>query len=205
MMPISATGALALSREEVLDKLQSRRVAPVKGGSHYNKEEGIDLLNRVLLMIADEPARFDMEYWIDDDPDKDRPTPACGTVGCLAGWISIVRPPAGMEVMTALSEDGHNDLVYELRHEHPAPVGAEGLVFGHISSRGTDMHSWGDIIIASNARDALGISDDDALYLFNEENWPWGLAEQYAGEDAGSLERVRVLSERLSYWAESGE
>lgn len=52
----------------------------------------VELLNRVKAHILEEPKRLFMPGFLarkGDDEDVDR-YPACGTIGCYAGWICVL-------------------------------------------------------------------------------------------------------------------
>lgn len=56
-----------------------------------------DLLLRIKAIVLDEPKRLDMRWWVSrwkgkrtHDACVDPPAPACGTVGCIAGWGALL-------------------------------------------------------------------------------------------------------------------
>lgn len=59
------------------------------------------LLNEVKALILEEPKRYNQSIFIarapDDISDCDAPEgiPACGTVGCVAGWVATLKRPSG--------------------------------------------------------------------------------------------------------------
>lgn len=57
--------------------------------------KAIALLRRVKAHILKEPRRIDMSTWVeyewyDDENDRSRPWPKCGTVGCIGGWVEVL-------------------------------------------------------------------------------------------------------------------
>lgn len=56
-------------------------------------EDAIRYLRIAREMILKEPLRVDMDVWLKPlNPETDdREKPACGTVGCIAGWVAIAR------------------------------------------------------------------------------------------------------------------
>lgn len=56
-----------------------------------------DLLLRIKAIVAEEPKRLDMRWWVSRWRGRKLPSayfkakePACGTVGCIAGWGAIL-------------------------------------------------------------------------------------------------------------------
>lgn len=62
----------------------------------------LDRLAEVRKHILDEPARFRMDTWVQEDDG-----PACKTVGCLAGWLVLcdVMKKNGMDARHAMYAD----------------------------------------------------------------------------------------------------
>ena len=59
-----------------------------------NATNAYDLLTDVAKLVLDEPRRLKMDDWITPVewlPEKHK-APACGTVGCIAGWVSTLTP-----------------------------------------------------------------------------------------------------------------
>lgn len=60
-----------------------------------NVNNAASLLRKVSQHIMEEPKRCDMDYWMlrgitmRQCKDEDH-RPACGTVGCIAGWIKVL-------------------------------------------------------------------------------------------------------------------
>jgi hypothetical protein len=52
----------------------------------------VALLKKVKKHILAEPKRINMNTW-GRDSDEGEPQPACGTVGCIAGWIVFLSKP----------------------------------------------------------------------------------------------------------------
>lgn len=49
-----------------------------------------DLLGDVIAAIRQEPRRLDMGQWLAEADFVTSAEPACGTVGCIAGWLTIL-------------------------------------------------------------------------------------------------------------------
>lgn len=50
------------------------------------------LIKDVMRAMENEPKRMNMRYYINTDPDlSEKGLPVCGTTGCFAGWISLLR------------------------------------------------------------------------------------------------------------------
>lgn len=52
------------------------------------------LLSEVRTLILAEPLRYDQGSWlnrIEDTPEAYEQFPACGTVGCVAGWVATLK------------------------------------------------------------------------------------------------------------------
>lgn len=59
-----------------------------------------DLLSEVVAIVLAEPKRYDQARFIERRADGDtvpRGFPACGTVGCVAGWIVTLKGPPTFE------------------------------------------------------------------------------------------------------------
>jgi hypothetical protein len=54
-----------------------------------------DLLSEIATLIVDEPRRYNQNVWIAAADGNDfaapRGLPACGTVGCVAGWVRTLK------------------------------------------------------------------------------------------------------------------
>lgn len=67
----------------------------------------VKLLREVAEHILEEPKRFQMETFISRDMDFFRRrhiAPACGTVGCIAGWTCILSLGPKAEVLEGDSQ-----------------------------------------------------------------------------------------------------
>lgn len=58
-----------------------------------------DLLEDIIKAIDEEPKRIRMGDWLvrtNESPEylKEHDLPACGTVGCIAGWATVLKPDA---------------------------------------------------------------------------------------------------------------
>ena len=60
---------------------------------HTQAETAFDLLNDIIRIIQEEPRRMDMGNWICNPKAVSavRKLPACGTVGCIAGWAVVLH------------------------------------------------------------------------------------------------------------------
>lgn len=52
------------------------------------------LLSAIAKLALEEPKRMRMETWLSRDGGWLHPSrvPACGTVGCIGGWTTVLRP-----------------------------------------------------------------------------------------------------------------
>lgn len=59
------------------------------------KTTAYELLNTVCKLITDEPKRYYQGWWISRQSgfckSKVSEFPSCGTVGCVAGWVELLR------------------------------------------------------------------------------------------------------------------
>jgi len=57
-------------------------------------EHAVSILRKVKKHILEEPKRLDMENWLIVGDNVriiyGRNAPACGTVGCIAGWVNVL-------------------------------------------------------------------------------------------------------------------
>jgi hypothetical protein len=67
----------------------------------------IQRLRAVAAHILEEPKRLDMLEWGVTHPSYLKPseTPACNTVGCIAGWTIFLNKPEVVDQMKAAFED----------------------------------------------------------------------------------------------------
>lgn len=63
----------------------------------------VELLERVKHHILEEPLRLDMSIWISHH-EKGPYTPACGTIGCIAGWA--IELSGGEKLSKEMSQKG---------------------------------------------------------------------------------------------------
>ena len=60
---------------------------------HSHATTSWELLEDVVKTIDQEPKRFDWAIWTNTDADYYLPAqdaPACGTTGCIAGWVNLL-------------------------------------------------------------------------------------------------------------------
>lgn len=84
-----------------------RRLAPIPR-IRTKTITAADLLRRIRDIVLEEPKRLDMDRWVTmfrgstlgaiDDRRVDKHGPACGTVGCIAGWGAVLLRQAGANV-----------------------------------------------------------------------------------------------------------
>lgn len=64
---------------------------------HSKATNSYDLLNDVCRAMREEPKRVNFGDWLSTESAKhmyaEAPEPACGTVGCIAGWCAILKAP----------------------------------------------------------------------------------------------------------------
>jgi len=106
--------------------MSTRTLTPVP---RYTGRTVLGLLNAVKRAIREEPKRVDMSLFCDTRSKSDG-GPACGTVGCFAGWVAILgrrpneianpydRPNAYSPRGTAVQLLGPN-LKYSFSGYHP--------------------------------------------------------------------------------------
>lgn len=63
------------------------------------------LLGDVKRAMLAEPKRVNMGVWIAKSADyAEYPQPACGTIGCLAGWVSLLKGGCPSQHLMSVSE-----------------------------------------------------------------------------------------------------
>lgn len=74
---------------------KSSRTAAVAGVTRSKPKTAYELLQRVCEHILEEPRRYNQERWLMRGKryikDFGLSAPACGTVGCRAGWIVLLH------------------------------------------------------------------------------------------------------------------
>lgn len=68
----------------------------------------VELLEKVKQHILEEPKRLWMGDWAFKVSPTDENAPACGTVGCIAGWASLLSNPTQPFSDVANSADDPN-------------------------------------------------------------------------------------------------
>lgn len=67
---------------------------------HFRKRKtgtSWELLEKVIEAIKAEPRRINMSFWA-GPPNQDVVGPACGTQGCIAGWMNLMTAPNASKV-----------------------------------------------------------------------------------------------------------
>lgn len=207
--PVNAFEIADLTQNAVNKRLKRKGIKPLKinKDSKYRNQEGVNLLNRFLLITSDEPERFDMNTWIASvDKYYDTRRPACGTIGCLAGWISVISPPEGLEVLREVSVADNEVHLSLIRSQSPIRQGETGVLEEDVVySNHEEPNDWGDVRIANNARERLGITRDQAVVLFDVEFWPSMFRISYYGGWKKYFNRIEVTAERLQYWIDNDQ
>lgn len=79
-----------------------------------------ELLDEIKALALEEPKRIDMNNWRLSDGDvfpalTRRGYPACGTVGCIGGWVEVLSGcrPNGAEGILGLSSAQSNELFWD--------------------------------------------------------------------------------------------
>ena len=130
------------------------------------------LLEEVKKLIQEEPLRIHMGDWL--YPSTRTP---CGTVGCIAGWTSMLvqRQKLGLTDNERWVIRAHAEL-----------------------NRRTDNHFY------SIAREALEINAREADSLFYTTNWPREFIERYYAVN-DPVETARVVCDRIDHFIATGE
>jgi hypothetical protein len=85
---------------------------------------GRELLLQIRELILAEPLRLDMDSWITafagEGSSYHKTLPACGTVGCIAGWAAVLLRPAQNVTQSDLFDfaDFHMASLLGLDNEH---------------------------------------------------------------------------------------
>lgn len=71
----------------------------------------VELLEKVIAHIEEDPRRFHMDYWYDTSVIEQRligQEPPCGSIGCIGGWGEILagrkEPTQGIDAFRAACE-----------------------------------------------------------------------------------------------------
>jgi hypothetical protein len=78
-------------------KRRHKRIPRSKAKNAY------ELLSEISELIMDEPKRYDQHCWLDTEGGHAK-QPDCGTVGCIAGWIVILRAKRLPSSMSGIQE-----------------------------------------------------------------------------------------------------
>lgn len=54
----------------------------------------VTLLQQVKKVVLAEPRRLDMDVWMDNRIHGAMKNPRCGTIGCIAGWATVLAVPS---------------------------------------------------------------------------------------------------------------
>lgn len=71
---------------------------------YTRSKDPVVILEHVMQAILDEPKRYNQVAWLEKPSDgirNESAFPACGTIGCVAGWTCVVsglRPTNGIAV-----------------------------------------------------------------------------------------------------------
>lgn len=134
-----------------------------------------DLL-KVKEIILEEPKRMNMLDWFTFNHSA---TPACGTVACIGGWLSIIR---ANNLETALAPKDVSD--YPTRASFYNDLRREFNL--HEDDLERELPDWGS--------------------LFYTSAWPADLHSKLCKFESGTIEYAQVVAERIDrYIEEEGE
>ena len=71
-------------------KATKRRVVRIPRSKATN---AYDLLSEIQDLIRTEPKRYNQNIWLRRVKRGEAKRPACGTVGCVAGWVVALKVP----------------------------------------------------------------------------------------------------------------
>ena len=150
-------------------------------------ESGLNkkLLRKISKHILAHPKNLDMGVFYDVEPVKGKNM--CGTIACVAGW-AVALGAKGYDVELEHKIKRINAFDPEL---HPEELSNE------ISS----------IDFEDDARQILGLTDNQAEYLFHVGNWPEEFAVKYnAAYRKGRLaEAAKITVARIEHLIKHGE
>lgn len=142
-------------------------------------ERAVKLLRQVQEELTAEPKRFSMATWL-RTPFNDDTTPACGTVGCVAGWVVIL---AKQETMRRNSQETGALPVPSIRD-----IARDAIL---------DNKS-----VPVLARQELDLTPQQGERLFHIENWPSLYKSNYRfAKDARG--RVEAMVSRINQFINS--
>jgi|SRR5579859_2543571 len=84
-------------------------MARLKATPRSKAKNAYELLNDVCRVVLDEPKRVHMDAYITAFQNPGRVAceigdgPACGTVGCIGGWVAILKRRPHVDLSTTLS------------------------------------------------------------------------------------------------------
>lgn len=70
-----------------------RKTPPVAVLPRTRQTSAVGILKDVVKVIREEPLRYNQGDWI-RTTDERSVGPACGTIGCVAGWVAVLTRPA---------------------------------------------------------------------------------------------------------------
>jgi hypothetical protein len=130
------------------------------------------LLREIQREMRAEPLRVDMEEWLSREVAgnyKGRPAPACGTVGCIAGWGRVIAAPRSRKDSDVLM--------------------ARLLGF---KSDIKPSHYGGDGFVPSGGGFAPNLAP-----LFFTEQWPEPFRSRLHNEENGTAAYAEVVCDRI--------
>lgn len=130
----------------------------------------VKLLRQVKAHILDEPRRLHMDHGLMPKYGKD--APACGTVGCIAGWTVVLANKKRTESAKAT--------IKRLKIPRSESLPRE--------------RSWS--AIEDMATEILGIRSSAAERLFYTWNWPNALVSAYRSASSAA-ERAKITARRI--------
>jgi hypothetical protein len=157
-------------------------------------KKAIALLRKVQKTITEEPNRLCMGSWGQQSTEDtikvsdyksgkwiERPTPACGTVGCIAGWTAILGLPK--DELPIIQIKGR-DMVDVAEIDDVEEKAAELL--------GLD---------AQDAQALFYLNNWDIVKSMGYKSWPKQFDEAY-GKAETAEERAKVTCDRIDYFIE---
>lgn len=146
------------------------------------------LIEKVIKHIEEEPQRLDMDVWVEKVNDKSRHDrieygdaedlqPACGTVGCIAGWAMLLDQPAKRrKELFAMTPKRFIRALF-------------GGDFSEVSRRGAKL---------------LGIEEGDQDAVFMTDYWPEPFGDKFRAANT-QKKRAKITVARLKHLLRTGE
>lgn len=128
----------------------------------------LELFDKVKKAITEEPKRLNIWDW-QSRGYPEPVAPACGTVGCIAGWADILN-----------RTEGNTD---------PEVI------------RGIELSTF----TYEEGRKALGLTHEQADYLFDPASWPHDLEWKVGKTKAGSYDQSKVVCEAIDAFLKDPE